>query len=132
MALAVSLKVAEPLSAATTRYGSSSSYRTTNGGYYFYFDYLWPLVRQDVPDAPTIYPDVSLAMDFDTDHGYKKPPAWHVWHDDGDERGPGPAAYVVSGPGEQSLPWLPDDVELILRSKETGGRLLTVRATARD
>ena len=59
-------------------------------------------------------------------------PAWHVWHDDGDERGPGPAAYVVSGPGEQSLPWLPDDVELILRSKETGGRLLTVRATARE
>jgi hypothetical protein len=43
-------------------------------------------------------------------------PVWHVWHDDGDERGTGPAAYVVSGPGEQSLPWLPDEVELILRS----------------
>ncbi len=28
-------------------------------------------------------------------------PVWHVWHDDGDERGTGPAAYVVSGPGEQ-------------------------------
>ena len=23
--------------------------------------------------------DVSLAIDFDTDHGYKKPPAWHLW-----------------------------------------------------
>lgn len=57
---------------------------------------------------------------------------WHVWHDDGDPRGTGPAAYVVSGPGEQSLPWLPDDVELILRSKDTGGRLLTVHATARE
>jgi len=22
---------------------------------------------------------VSLAIDFDTDHGYKKPPAWHLW-----------------------------------------------------
>ena len=49
-------------------------------GYYFYFDYLWPLVPQDVPDAPEEYQDVSLAIDFDTDHGYKKPPAWHLWH----------------------------------------------------
>jgi hypothetical protein len=38
----------------------------------------------------------------------------------------------VSGPGEQSLPWLPDEVELILRSKDTGGRLITVRASARE
>ncbi len=51
---------------------------TATGGY-FYFDYLWPLVPQDVPDAPQEYPDVSLAIDFDTDHGYKKPPAWHAW-----------------------------------------------------
>lgn len=59
-------------------------------------------------------------------------PVWHVWHDDADDRGTGPAAYVVSGPGEQSLPWLPDEVELVLRSKDTGGRLVTVRATARE
>ncbi len=52
---------------------------TVTGGGYFYFDYLWPLVPQDVPDAPQEYQDVSLALDFDTDHGYKKPPAWHVW-----------------------------------------------------
>jgi hypothetical protein len=57
---------------------------------------------------------------------------WHVWHDDGNERGTGPAAYVVSGPGEQSLPWLPDEVEVVLRSKDTGGRLLTVHATVRE
>ena len=49
-------------------------------GYYFYLDYLWPLVPQDVPDPQVDYPDVSLAIDFDTDHGYKKPPAWHLWH----------------------------------------------------
>ena len=49
-------------------------------------------------------------------------PAWHVW-DDG-------AALVVSGPGEQPLPWLPGEVRLVLRSKDTGGRLLTVRAHA--
>jgi hypothetical protein len=59
-------------------------------------------------------------------------PVWHVWHDDGDERGTGPAAYVVSGPGEQSLPWLPDEVELVLRSKDSGGLLLSVRATSRE
>ncbi|HZT29401.1 MAG TPA: hypothetical protein VFA33_05935 [Bryobacteraceae bacterium] len=49
-------------------------------GYYLYFDYLWPLVAQDVPDPQKEYPDVSLAIDFDTDHGYRKPPAWHLWH----------------------------------------------------
>ena len=35
---------------------------------------------QDVPDPQKEYTDVSLAIDFDTDHGYKKPPAWHLWH----------------------------------------------------
>ena len=52
----------------------------SSNGYYFYFDYLWPLEPQDPPDPPKVYPDVSLAIDFDTDHGYKKPPAWHAWH----------------------------------------------------
>jgi hypothetical protein len=50
-------------------------------------------------------------------------PAWHAWADE--------TVFVVSGPGEQTLPWLPDEVALILRSKDTGGRLLTVRATVR-
>jgi hypothetical protein len=49
-------------------------------------------------------------------------PAWHVWLDG--------AAYVVSGPGEQPLPPLVGEVELILRSKDTWARLVTVRATA--
>ena len=55
-------------------------------------------------------------------------PAWFVWHDDEDPRGTGPAAYVISGPGEQPLPWLPPQVELILRSKDTSARLLTITA----
>ena len=59
-------------------------------------------------------------------------PVWHVWHDDGDERGTGPALYVVSGPGEQSLPWLPAEVEVLFRSKDTGGRLLTVHAAVTE
>jgi len=59
-------------------------------------------------------------------------PVWYVWHDDGDPRGTGPSAYVVSGPGEQSLPWLPEQVELVLRSKDTGGRLLVTSAHAQE
>jgi hypothetical protein len=50
-------------------------------------------------------------------------PAWHVWLDG--------TAYVVSGPGEQSLPWLPAELALTFRSKSTGGRLVTVPAAAR-
>ncbi|KRE42118.1 hypothetical protein [Knoellia sp. Soil729] len=56
---------------------------------------------------------------------------WFVWHDDGDARGTGPAIHVVSGDGEQTLPPLPDEVTVILRSKDNGGRLLRLRATAR-
>lgn len=56
---------------------------------------------------------------------------WFVWHDDEDPRGAGPAVYVVSGTGEQTLPQLPDEVTVILRSKDTGARLLRLKATAR-
>jgi hypothetical protein len=73
------IRIASGVAAGNHTVEITALHRTTNGGYYFYFDYLWPLVPQDVPDAPKIYPDVSLAIDFDTDHGYKKPPAWHVW-----------------------------------------------------
>lgn len=51
-------------------------------------------------------------------------PVWHVWADE--------TVYVVSGPGEQPVPWLPEEVGLILRSKDTGGRLLVVRASVRE
>ena len=59
-------------------------------------------------------------------------PAWFVWHDDGDERGAGPAAYVVTGVGEQRLPHLATEVTLIFRSKDTGARLLGVRALGEE
>jgi hypothetical protein len=49
-------------------------------------------------------------------------PAWHVWLDD--------TAYVVTGPGEQSLPGLPADVAITFRSKTTHGRLVKVPAKA--
>ncbi|WP_200942035.1 hypothetical protein [Angustibacter sp. Root456] len=47
-------------------------------------------------------------------------PAWHVWHEG--------AVVVVSGPGEQDLPPLDGDLDLLLRSKDTGARILTVPA----
>ena len=49
-------------------------------------------------------------------------PVWYAWVTD--------RFYVVSGDGEQLLPPLPEVVRLVLRSKDTGGRLLTVSATA--
>ena len=50
-------------------------------------------------------------------------PVWHAWV--------APNAYVVNGPGEQHLPWLPEEVVIVLRSQDTGGRLLRVKARAR-
>lgn len=48
-----------------------------------------------------------------------------VWHAYDRE-----AILVVTGPGEQPLPALPEAVEVILRSKDHGSRLLTVEAKA--
>lgn len=50
-------------------------------------------------------------------------PAWHVWVDH--------TAYVLSGPGEQPLPELPGQVVLVIRSKDTLGRLLRITADTR-
>ncbi|MDO5502436.1 MAG: hypothetical protein Q4G67_04590 [Actinomycetia bacterium] len=47
---------------------------------------------------------------------------WFAWAQD--------RFYVVSGEGEQLLPPLPEMVRIILRSKDSGGRLITVNATA--
>jgi hypothetical protein len=50
-------------------------------------------------------------------------PAWSVWRDG--------ATYVLTGPGEQSLPGLADAAtcELTARSADTGGRIATWTAT---
>lgn len=50
-------------------------------------------------------------------------PAWHVWH--------AGAVHVVSGGGEQRLPDLAGRVDVLVRSKQTSARLLTVPTTAR-
>ncbi|MEP7368065.1 MAG: hypothetical protein ABI662_00330 [Dermatophilaceae bacterium] len=49
-------------------------------------------------------------------------PAWHAWLED--------TAYVVTGPGEQTLPALPAEVIVTFRSKDTGGLLVKVPAHA--
>ena len=54
--------------------------------------------------------------------GERSFPVWYAWATD--------RFYVVSGAGEQLLPPLPEVTRLILRSKDTGGRLMTVTASA--
>lgn len=41
---------------------------------WFSFDYLEAAVAGDPPAPAVIYPDVSAAIDYDTDHSYKLPP----------------------------------------------------------
>lgn len=52
-------------------------------------------------------------------YGGQEHAAWHVWLDD--------ALYLVSGGAEQHLPGIDeaDEVEVVMRSKENGGRLVT-------
>lgn len=45
---------------------------------------------------------------------------WHSYDRD--------ALLIVAGPGEQDLPELPEQVEVVLRSKDAGTRLLAVEA----
>ncbi len=50
-------------------------------------------------------------------------PAWHVFVEG--------ICYVVTGPGEQPLPDLPGDVELVVRAKDTRDRVASIPARAR-
>ncbi len=45
----------------------------------FYFDFLEAAVLSDIPAALTARPGISPALDFDTDHTYKLPPARLMW-----------------------------------------------------
>ena len=50
---------------------------TTSGP--FYFNFLEAAVAADVPNALAPRTDISPALDFDTDHTYKLPPARLMW-----------------------------------------------------
>src|SRR5207248_5218291 len=45
----------------------------------FYFDFLEAAVASDVPAALAPRPNISPALDFDTDHTYKLSPARVMW-----------------------------------------------------
>ena len=45
----------------------------------FYFDFLEAAVASDAPDSLTPRTGISPALDFDTDHTYKLPPARLMW-----------------------------------------------------
>jgi hypothetical protein len=46
----------------------------------FLFDYLEAAVPSDIPDPAIVYPNVSPALDFDTDATYKVSPQRLLWH----------------------------------------------------
>jgi hypothetical protein len=59
--------------------GKHSVTFTIAGAGVFYFDFLEAAVLSDVPDALTPRTGISPALDFDTDHTYKLPPARLLW-----------------------------------------------------
>lgn len=83
-----------------------------------------PLARALVPEATRKAGLVWL--DYAGAEGAR--PAWHVWHEG--------AAYVVTGPGEQHLPGLPElagvaaRVAVTVPSKESRARVVTWHAEA--
>lgn len=49
-------------------------------GHRFLFDYIEAAIPSDIPDAAVAYPNVSAALDFDTDATYKVSPQRLLWH----------------------------------------------------
>ena len=83
----------------------------------------------DAPEAPDAWRALLAEAATKSDLLWVRPqgeqrawPAWHVWHDG--------AVHVVSGGAEQVLPSLDGPVDLLVRSKDTWQRLLTVPAHA--
>ncbi len=86
-------------------------------------------VSEPVPDAPAPVPatppvNVSALLAealTKSDICWLRTPTGSqlVWHAYDRE-----AVLVVTGPGEQTIPELPEEVEIVLRSKDSGGRLL--------
>lgn len=63
------------------------------------------------------------------DTGVRTYAVWHAWVGADAASGRGGTAYLVNGPGEQHLPWLPPEVTVVLRDRTSGGRVLRLRAT---
>lgn len=84
----------------------------------------------DVPVSVTALLDSAMAGSgvLWIDTGTRTYAVWYAWDDGSAAGGGGPTAYVVNGPAEQHLPWLPTEVSLVLGNRATGGRALRVRA----
>ena len=81
-----------------------------------------------MPDDPSLRAALRAELGRRTDlcwvrHGDLTQAVWHAWVDD-DEGG---VLALVSGGDEQPFPDVPDgaEVEVLMRSKDTGGRVLT-------
>jgi hypothetical protein len=77
---------------------------------------LSPVEAALVAEACTRSDLVWLRVDSESRHHA----AWHVWHDD--------AVCIVYGNGEQVLPALPGEIEVVARSKDTGAQVIAFRA----
>ena len=80
-----------------------------------------------MPDDPSLRAALRAELGRRTDlcwvrHGDTTQAVWHAWVDDEE----GGALAVVSGGDEQPFPEGPDgaEVEVLMRSKDTGGRVL--------
>ena len=79
----------------------------------------------DVLDVPTLAAELARVTGVSwVRAGGRSSPVWHAWSDG--------ALCLVSGGAEQPLPEIEDGarVEVVMRSKDTGGRLLTWTGTA--
>jgi hypothetical protein len=81
-----------------------------------------------VPDDPSLRAALRAELGRRTDlcwvrYGDTSQAVWHAWVDDEE----GGALAVVSGGDEQPFPEVADgaEVEVLMRSKDTGGRVLT-------
>ncbi|HLH01236.1 MAG TPA: ubiquitin-activating E1 FCCH domain-containing protein [Bryobacteraceae bacterium] len=65
---------------ASNHQALNTSWDITSLGFQFVFDYLEAAVRSDIPPPLVTYPNVSAALDFDTDATYKVSPQRLLWH----------------------------------------------------
>ncbi|WP_321471164.1 hypothetical protein [uncultured Paludibaculum sp.] len=74
------IKAGVPAGEHTVVIRNSGAKNAASGGWNFVFDYLEAAVLSDVPDPAEVLTTVSPALDWDTDHTYKLPPARLIWN----------------------------------------------------
>ncbi len=64
----------------STNHKAAGTWDINSLGYQFLFDYIEAAIASDIPNALVTYPNVSAALDFDTDATYKVGPQRLLWH----------------------------------------------------